>query len=163
MVYFCAAVPSSGLYFTLNGIVYLPGDTVLISDVGDSYYRADPGRSIVCVTSNVNTQCCRGVDGGNLGEWYFPNGTIVPRDSGNYGADFTRRGFTHQVRLNRRNINAIAPTGSYECIVPDGNGVDHTARIRVITAAGKRLGVTGGGGGGGGGIAKCVGPGTLTH
>ena len=78
------------------------------------------------MTSNVNTECCRNTDGpggsgGSVGEWYFPNGTMVPRNMGApSSANFTRKGFTHQVRLNRRN-NATSPTGTYECRVPDGN------------------------------------------
>ena len=101
--------------------MYLPGDTVLITDIGEFTDRtADgAGSSLVCVTSNVNTGCCRESDGGNVGEWYFPNGTIVPRNSGASSADFTRSGFTRQVRLNRRN-SATSPTGIYECRVPDG-------------------------------------------
>ena len=101
--------------------MYLPGDAVLITDIGEftAATAAGAGTSLVCVTSNVNTQCCRGSDGGNVGEWYFPDGTIVPRNKGAETNDFTRSGFTHQVRLNRRN-SATSPTGTYECRVPDG-------------------------------------------
>ena len=130
-----AAIPSSGLYFTLNGTVYLPGDTVFTTDIGVVNSPTDPGRSLVCVTSNVNTQCCRGSDGGNVGEWYFPNGTIVPRNiklNRSYYSSFTRSGFTHQVRLNRR-YNSMT-TGTYECRVPDHHGLLHTATIELTTA-----------------------------
>ena len=116
MAKFPVAAPTSGLYFTLNGMVYLPEDTVLITAIGISGTDADS--SLVCVTSNVNMDCCRESDGGNVGEWYFPNGTIVARNSAAPSADFTRRGFTHEVRLNRRN-GAMSPTGIYECRVPD--------------------------------------------
>ncbi len=49
----------------MSGTVYLPGDTIPITDVGDSYLPGngtnlvDPGPSLVCVTSNVNANCCR--------------------------------------------------------------------------------------------------------
>ena len=113
--------PSAGLYFTLNSVVYLPGDTVLITDIGiDVAADPNPGSSLVCNTSNVNTHCCRGRDnpnGPSLGEWYFPDGTIVLRLSFIPNGDFTRTGYTHQVRLNRRN-NATTPLGAYECRVP---------------------------------------------
>ena len=99
--------------------MYLPGDAVLITDIGVFSTQNDPGTSLVCVTSNVNTQCCRGSDGGNVGEWHFPDGTMVPRNSVAPSADFVRSGFIHQVRLNRRN-NARSPTGTYVCRVPDG-------------------------------------------
>ena len=109
-------------------MVHLPGDTVLITAIGDS--GTDPNSSLACVTSNVNMYCCRGSDGGNVGGWYFPNGTIVPRNSAAPSANFTRSGFTHQVRLNRRN-NAISPTGIYECRVPNGDGMNTAAQITV--------------------------------
>ena len=93
-------------------MVYLPGDTILITAI-------DADSSLGCVTSNVTTDCCRASDGGNVGEWYFPNGTMVPRKiTAHPSANFTRSGFTHEVRLNRRN-SAILPTGIYECRVPD--------------------------------------------
>ena len=106
----------------LDSNLYLPGDTVLITDIEEftNHIANEAGSSLVCVTSNVNTQCCRGSDGGNVGEWYFPDGTMVPRNSGARSADFTRSGFTRQVRLNRRN-SAMSPTGTYECRVPDGD------------------------------------------
>ena len=113
--------------------MYLPGDTVLITDIRiGEVAHPDPRSSLVCNTSNVNTHCCRGSDnpnGGSLGEWYFPNGTIVPRRSASPDGDFTRTGFTHQVPLNRRN-NAMTPLGTYTCVVPDMNNMmNHTATI----------------------------------
>ena len=121
--------PSPGLYFTLNGTVYQPGDSILINDIG-VIASDEAGSSLVCVTSNVNTQCCRGSDGGSVGEWYFPDGTMVPRNSDAPSADFTRSGFTCQVRLNRRN-NALTPTGAYECRVPDGD-TEELINARII-------------------------------
>ena len=111
--------------------MYLPGDTVLITDIGAQLSPTDPGTSLVCVTSNVNTDCCRGSDnpnGGSLGEWFF-NGIIIPRNSESEA--FSRGGFTHQVRLNRRN-NAMSRTGAYECRVPPlGGGTLVTASITI--------------------------------
>ncbi len=114
----------------MNGTTYLSGATVPITGIGvigEKY----AGLSLVCVTSTVNTVCCRGTDGGNVGEWHFPNGNIVPRNSDSPNGDFTRSGSTQQVRLNRRN-NALSPSGVYTCVVPDGNdGVNHTANITL--------------------------------
>ena len=106
--------------------MYLPGDAVLITDIGEfnTENRTNPGTSLVCVTSNVNTKCCRKMDEpnnrGNVGEWYFPNDALVPRNGGAPTGDFTRSGFAQQVRLNRRN-SAASPTGTYVCRVPDGS------------------------------------------
>jgi hypothetical protein len=132
--------PSSGLYFTLNSTVYMPGDTVSITDIGvfvggGSPANVNPGASLVCKTEHVNTQCCRGSDGGGVGEWFDPDGNLLPRfgDSEAPNANFSRSGYTHQVRLNRRN-NATSPTGVFECRVPlMGGGALVVARITIIT------------------------------
>ena len=118
--------------------MYLPGDTVFITDIGIAITGAlNPGSSLVCITSDVNTHCCRGVNnpnGPSLGEWYFPDGSIVPRLRDSLNGDFTRTGWTHQVRLNRRN-NAMIPLGAYECRVPhimDNTSTEvHTAIIFI--------------------------------
>ena len=129
-----AVPPHIGLFFMLRDRVYQPGDTILITAVGNESSPSDPGAALVCETSNVNTQCCRTSDGGNVGEWLFPNGSLVP---GNFSvdeelADFTRTGFFQQVRLNRINSNALMPSGAYECRVPSENGsVIHVASITL--------------------------------
>ncbi len=89
----------------MSGIVYLPGATIPITDVGDSYppgngvNQVDPGPYLVCVTSNVNTYCCRGRDhpgSGFVGNWLFPGGTIVLHNKVNK-VNFTFRFHTHFV------------------------------------------------------------------
>ena len=124
--------PTSALFFEFKGQRFPPGSEILITDVGTANHRG-AGSSVVCVTSNVNTKCCRRRDGGNVGEWHFPNGTMVPRNRRyNRRGDFTRTGFTHQVRLNRRN-NAMGPVGAYTCRVPDpeDSTVVHSATITL--------------------------------
>jgi hypothetical protein len=117
--------------------VYLPGDAVLITDIGMFTDPSNPGTSLVCRTEHINTQCCRGGDGGNVGHWFYPDGSQTPRFGIAPNANFSRSGFTQQVRLNRRN-NATSPTGSYECRVPaHGGGNLHTASIQIVI--GKQL------------------------
>ncbi len=134
------APPSDGLYFTLSGTVYLPGATIPITDVGDSYLPGDqinlpdPGPSLVCVTSNVNTMCCRGSDnpnGGSQGNWLYPDGIIVLGNSANPNGDITRSSHTQQIRLNRKRLGVMSPTGVYTCEVPDGS-ITHRATITLI-------------------------------
>ena len=114
--------------------MYLPGDTILITDIGSitTNDTSNPGSSLVCNTTNVNIQCCRGVDdpnGGGRGEWYLPNGTRILNTP---DANFYRTRHTQQVRLNRRN-NAISPTGVFICEVPNDadSTMPHTATIRI--------------------------------
>ena len=121
---------AEGLYFTLAGQVYLPGDTVLITDIG-TLNDPDPdqaGTALVCVTTNVNYYCCRFLDGGNRGEWFFPDGTIVPR--GNGAGPFFRTGSTQQVRLSRM-PGVMEPLGEYQCRVADGNRVEQVAMAYI--------------------------------
>ncbi len=126
----------------MNGTVYLPGATIPITDVGDSFppddtnNPPDPGPSLVCVTSNVNTVCCRGIDhpgSGSVGNWLYPNGTIVLGKSGNPNGDFTRSRHVQQIRLNRKRPGVMSPTGVYTCVVPDGSNtaMNHTANITL--------------------------------
>ena len=65
-------------------VLCIPGDTLLITHIGIGV-----ASSLVCNTSNV---CCRGANNpneGGLGEWYFLNGTIVPRLVISPNGDFT--------------------------------------------------------------------------
>ena len=108
--------------------MYLSGAAVLISDIGEAGFSsaevAEARTSLVCQTINLGIVCCRGNDGNRAGDWYFPNGGgVVPGNSGSPTADFTRSGYTQQVRLNRRNYSAMRPTGVFECRVLDGDGV----------------------------------------
>jgi hypothetical protein len=115
--------------------VYLPGDTVLITDIEVFIDPDNPGTSLVCRTKHVNEQCCRGGDGGNVGEWFNPDGNLFPRFGAAPNADFSRSGSAQQVRLNRRN-NAMSPTGLFDCRVPPmgpGGGALVVANITITT------------------------------
>ena len=116
-----ATEPSSGLYFTLNGQVYLSGSTILITDVGSSIFSsANPRSSLVCATNNVNTRCCSARDGRPTGDWYFPNGSAVKNQftPENRREDFVRSTYTLQVCLNRKDGDMM-PIGVYRCVVGD--------------------------------------------
>ena len=130
----------------LNGNIFLPGDTVLISDIGPQLVdRRIPESTLVCVTTNVNIACCRTLDNdgetnvtaGAVGEWYYPNGAPVPRPSGNV-VDFARIGFTHQVRLSKEVSNSTPSLGVYTCQVPElSTGYLHRAAITISTGNNK--------------------------
>ena len=129
------APPNTGLYFTLSGTVYLPGDTILITDIGseNTNNRSDPGSTLVCVTTNVNTHCCNSAsnpNGRSRGEWYFPNRTMVLPT--NPDTNFYRTRYVQQVRLNQKN-NAMSPTGDYTCEIPNDadSTTPFTAAIRI--------------------------------
>ena len=121
------------LYFTWRGNRYEPGDSILITDVGLHHGDAGPGDSLVCVTTDVNIQCC--TDAGGVGEWLFPDGSMVIRniDDPNRNSPIIRTGCTNQVRLNFR-THQTSPTGEYTCVVPEtGGSVNQAAGIRLVT------------------------------
>ena len=125
----------------VNNTLVLPGGSVLVSDIGPQpAYRSDSGSTLVCVTTNVNTACCRAGDNngvtnataGAVGEWYYPNGTQVPRASARNMADLERIGYTHQVRLARVVSGSTPPLGVYTCQVPElSTGVAINASINI--------------------------------
>ena len=82
-----------------------------------------------------DTTCCRGIDnpdGPGRGEWYYPDGTVVPRPGGDTGFYRTR---DHMViSLNRGVVSK--PTGVYRCEVPGAGGVT-IIRYITLTLAGK--------------------------
>ncbi len=127
--------PSTGLYFSLSGVIYNPGTSINITNIGEQPSdRSDAGSTFVCVTTNVNTQCCRGSDnpnGGGIGGWLDPNNTLIPAANalGTATNVFYRVLFTEQVRLAIVGGTPSGPLGVYTCVVPDMNGVDVSATI----------------------------------
>ena len=118
------------LYFTWRGNRYEPGDSILITDIRLHDGNVSSGDSLVCVTTDVNTQCC--TDEG-VGQWYFPNGSIVLRNINNTEISIIRTGRANQLRLNFR-THQTSPTGEYTCVVPEtGGSVNQTAGIRLVS------------------------------
>ena len=110
--------------FQLGDQTYSNNSEVLLTDIGEG------DDALLCVTDS--TQCCRGSDnpnGGGLGEWYFPNGTLVPTGS---TTSIYRNRDNSTVRLNRKN-NAQSPIGVYRCDVPDANEITQSIYIHLIT------------------------------
>ena len=127
---------TGSLYFELNGVTYESSSSILITEVGEfssSTGSFFPDSSLVCVTSEVNSQCCRGRDGGNVGEWYYPDGSMIPRRNDNPAmADFTRTAYREQVRLSR-SYDALSPVGEYSCRVPREDGYNGEMHVGIIS------------------------------
>ncbi len=134
--------PSTGLYFSLDGVIYNPGSSINITDIGEQPGdRSDAGSTLICVTTNVNTECCRGADnpnGGGIGGWFDPSDRQIPAPNALGGATniFTRQLFTEQVRLAIVGGTPTGPLGVYTCVVPDMNGVDVSATITITNITG---------------------------
>ena len=87
--------------------------------------------ALLCMTDNTACCACAQVPGGGiLGDWYFPNGTVV-RNSGD-GDDFYKNRGPSVVRMHRRRDGV---TGIYRCMIPDATFVDQNIYIGVYTAS----------------------------
>ena len=114
-----------GVHIQLNREIIEENCSVSITDIGEN------DAAVFCVTDNVG--CCRGRFGG-VGEWYFPNNERVGTMGG--GGSFYRDRSQRVVRLNRR-YDAIMPTGSFCCEIPDVNNV--TRRICIMVETSKAI------------------------
>ena len=107
------------MHFSFGGVVYPNNSIFNISDIGQD------GSSLLCVTNK--TACCGNPN--RFGEWFFPNGSMVPSAGSNW--DFFRGRGDKLVRLSRRN-DAMSPTGIYQCKVPDASGDMQTLQATII-------------------------------
>ena len=73
-------------------------------------------------------------NGGAVGEWIFPNNTMVPRST-DTTYSFIRRRFTEHVRLTRPTENPAGPPGVYRCEVPSAvNGNNVIGSISLVSS-----------------------------
>ena len=107
---------AGNLGFYLNGAPCLNGSTVLRTDIGED------DAALQCTTDSDT--CCTNENGEvRAGEFYFPNGTIVPRfiDSGSSG--YYRDRGSRLIRLNRQSPNGVI-TGQFRCEIPNSMLMD---------------------------------------
>ena len=117
--------PGAGdVWFSLNGTTYQNNSCVALEDIGNSYED-----SLLCKTNL--TACCQQQDSSSpLGNWFFPNGTQVPNNDGQW--DFYKTRGYMVVRLNRKRGGV---EGIYRCEIPDSMNVIQTIYIGVHTAS----------------------------
>ncbi len=130
------------MYFTLNGTVYYPNETVFIQDIGpDVDDRSnDRGAALVCHTDKVNTACCRSSDNngsGPIGDWFYPdNSQVIPNNPDNTSnITFVRIGFYREVRLAAKRGHLTGPLGLYRCEVPNSRGETVSAASIYIVSS----------------------------
>ena len=96
--------------FGLTGPALANHSYVDLSTVGSA---SDDSDSVVCYTDL--TTCCSGGQGIHRGNWYFPNGTVLPF-SGNGVPIYLGRA-AQRVAI-RHTSGATGPTGIYRCDIP---------------------------------------------
>lgn len=117
----------TALGFLLNEVPYPNGSAVLWLDIGE-------GESALKCTTDSAT-CCTNKDGQTRGgEFYFPNGTMVPVRVNATSSYYRTRG-SMLISLNRRSNHSIAtqPTdlGQFRCEIPDANGTMMNLSINI--------------------------------
>ena len=115
--------------------VYANNSVIDINLVGEGFpgFPQTDGGALECHTDD--TTCCRGIDNPNgpgRGEWYYPDGTVVPPPGGD--TEFYRTRDHMVIRLNRAGVPA--PTGVYRCEIPGAEGLI-TRHIELTFTGGK--------------------------
>ena len=115
--------------------MYANNSVININLVGEGFEEPQitDGGALECHTDD--TTCCRGIDnpdGPGRGEWYYPDGTVVPSPGG--GTGFYRTRDHMVIRLNRD--DTLQPTGVYRCEIPGAGGVTITRYITLSNTGG---------------------------
>ena len=126
----CMLIFVSEFSLARYGVTFANDSVIAINLVGEGYpgiTQTDSG-ALECHTDD--TTCCRGIDNPNgtgRGEWYFPEGIMVP-PPGDHRFYRTR---DHMViRLNRIGSQR---TGMYHCDIPGAGGIIITRYIQLGT------------------------------
>ena len=116
--------------------IYANNSEIDINLVGEGFeglIQITDGGALECHTDD--TTCCRGIDnppnGTGRGEWYYPDGTVVPPPGGNTGFYRTR---DHMViRLNRLSSDPLSAShiGTYRCEIPGADGITTTRYVTL--------------------------------
>ena len=85
-----------GVYLSLKGVVYTNNSVIPITEIGETNTTSNTG--LQCITDR--RPCCAAIRT-RAGEWYFPNGTIVPSIVGGSITFYRTRGDDGTVDLNR--------------------------------------------------------------
>ena len=101
-------------YVSFMGQTLVNHSYVDLSTVG---YISDGSNSVQCHT-DLGT-CCSSSQGIHRGDWYFPNGTVLPFS----GDMYEGRGAQ---RVDLRRTTATGTTGIYRCDIPTNSVHDNT-------------------------------------
>ena len=129
----CMLIFVSEFSLARYGVTFANNSVININLVGQGYPgipQIDSG-ALECHTDDIT--CCRGIDNPNgrgRGEWYFPDGTVVPPPGGGDGLYITR---DHMVIRLNRGAGTFSLTGMYRCDIPGDGGIILTRYIQLGT------------------------------
>ena len=97
---------------------------MLRTDIGEN------DTALQCTTDRAG--CCRaGINIAAAGEFYFPDGTMVPISHNDLTRTYYRNRVSGAIRLNRRDNGVI--TGQFRCEIPDASGTLVNLTINIGT------------------------------
>ena len=105
---------------------YTNNSIVIITEIGqtDTYQN----NALQCITDRK--PCCQPPPN-RVGEWYFPDRTLVPTP-GLARTYYRLRGYNGTVNLNRLASSDITfPSGQFCCVVPDATNIIQTLCINI--------------------------------
>ena len=102
-------------------MVYANNSVIPIREVGETSRTG-----LQCITDR--RPCCAGA---RIGQWRFPDGTLVPVLGAGATLFYRNRGEDGTVNLNRLYTGVMMPTGLFCCEVPDAIDVDQTVCIDI--------------------------------
>ena len=108
------------LVFQLGGTTYPNNTVVLLEDIGEG------DNALQCVSNN--TRCC-GASSTFRGEFYYPNGAMVPIQ--NVGHSIYRNRGASFIRLNQRGNAVNPPLGRYRCDIIDDTEAKQSLYINI--------------------------------
>ena len=123
------------MYLSLKGNIYPNNSVISVNKIGKTDTdimppSQDSNNGLQCITDKK--LCCRG--NSTLGQWYFPNGTIIQSQGvASTETMFYRNKGRHNngtVNLNRA-MMVTSPTGLFCCEVLDANDEDQTLCVNL--------------------------------
>ncbi len=112
-----------GVNLLWRGMQYPNNSNWNVEDVGEG------DRALACQTDR--RPCC-GMLPYRFGEWYYPNGNIVPTE-GEKAAFYRSRSDEGLVLLHRRNYPGTASfTGLFCCVLPDATDINQTLCVELL-------------------------------
>ena len=119
----------TGVYLSLKGSVYSNNSIIFVNEIGETNASPmaphTPQNGLQCITDRM--PCCSNPN--RLGEWLYPNGTVVPgSEHAGQSAFYSSRGLGNDgtVSLNRIGLDSNISTGRFCCVLPDINDVSQT-------------------------------------
>ena len=124
-------------YVSFMGQTLTDHSYVDISLVGDDF---SGGSNTVQCHTDLDI-CCRAAQGIHRGDWYFPNGDILPFPDGS--EPIVESCLAQRLDLRRTSSTVMGPTGIYHCdietVAVNGNGMRETVYVGLYTSDGGKI------------------------